>query len=611
MSAWVLPALANHLWQSTVFVIAIWIATRTLHGNAARVRSWLWTAASIKFLLPLSALVSIGELFQWRTTPPVVQPAVSFVMEEVLTPVTAYTLAPASVSPESTPVWPSLLIAVWCAGMAVVLAAWWRQWTPIRSAVRGATRVTLGESFDAGDLAVLSSPFIPEPGVVGIFRPVLLLPEGLVERLTAAQLRAVIAHERCHIRRRDNVVAAMHMAVEAIYWFHPVVWWIESRLIDERERACDEAVLQSGNQPRDYAEAIVEVCRQSAGASIPCVAGVSGSNLRARVEAIMRNEIGRPMTRVRRWGLAVAVAGAIGVPVLAGTLTAQSQVVVPASGITFETASIKPLPPPGGIGIGPIELAMEAGSLKAEIARPRAGQSLKIGGPLNALIQAAYNVKGGQIAGGPPWARSERFAIDARAAGELTPERMRALLQSLLAERFALVLHREVRTLPIYELVVADGGLEIAPLKDRDCIPRSEKIRWDLIDLDAPLYICGQLGRRRLSQSPETRPFPRWPRVDRLVGGGISMAALIDGTSGDVDRLVLDKTGFTAPFNLLLDFARSSREAASTSTSDGPTIFDALPDQLGLRLVSAEAPVEMFVIDRAERPAAQTGAQQE
>ena len=53
------------------------------------------------------------------------------------------------------------------------------------------------------------------------------------------------------------------MAVEAMFWFHPAVWWIESRLIDERERACDEAVLQSGSQPSDYAEGILEVCRQS------------------------------------------------------------------------------------------------------------------------------------------------------------------------------------------------------------------------------------------------------------------------------------------------------------------------------------------------------------
>ena len=79
--------------------------------------------------------------------------------------------------------------------------------------------------------------------------PVLLWPEGLSERLDDAHLEAVIAHELCHVRRRDNLAAAIHMLVEAVFWFHPLVWWLGARLIDERERACDEEVLQRGSAP--------------------------------------------------------------------------------------------------------------------------------------------------------------------------------------------------------------------------------------------------------------------------------------------------------------------------------------------------------------------------
>ena len=75
----------------------------------------------------------------------------------------------------------------------------------------------------------MSSPWTFEPGVVGIWRPVLLLPEGLADRLTSAQLNALIAHERYHIRSHDNLAAAVHMLVEALFWFHPLVWWIERR----------------------------------------------------------------------------------------------------------------------------------------------------------------------------------------------------------------------------------------------------------------------------------------------------------------------------------------------------------------------------------------------
>lgn len=591
MTQWVPAALVNHLWQSTLLVILVWLATLALRHNAARVRCWLWTSASLKFLLPLSMLVSLGAQFEWRTAPAAVQPAVLFVMEDVVAPADVIAVLPASIPP-SAPLWPWLLMAVWCAGAVVVLISWRRQWLPIRAAMRRATPVKLDAKYDAGDLEVLSSPSIPEPAVVGIRRPRLVLPEGILERLTSAQLRALIAHERCHIRYRDNLTAAIHMTVEAIFWFHPAVWWIESRLIDERERACDEAVLQSGSQPGDYAEGILEVCRQSVGLRLACVAGVSGSNLRARVEAIMRNEIGRPMTRGRRLALAVAAVAAVAGPVAGGSLATQSPAVVP-SALAFGSASIKSADPRRGPN--PPELAMEAGFLKGGIARNQDGR-FSAESPVHVLIQAAYDVSSFQVAGGPSWVGLDRYEIHATAAGNTTPDQMRGMLQSLLADRFKLALRRETRTMPVYELVVANDGLKIAAMKPGGCIP-PKGVRWDLLDWEAPRYFCDALGRRTLSQNPETRPRPQWPRVTRIEGGNISMAALIDAISGEAGRVVIDKTGFTPRFNLVLDFAR-----AADPTASGPTIFTAVEDQLGLRLAPAEAPVDVLVIDRIERP---------
>ena len=94
-------------------------------------------------------------------------------------------------------------------------------------------------------VGVRASPGLLEPGVVGWVKPVLLVPEGIAERLTPRQLEAVLAHELCHVRRRDNLTSAIHMIVEAMFWFHPLVWWIGARLVEERERACDEGVLAS------------------------------------------------------------------------------------------------------------------------------------------------------------------------------------------------------------------------------------------------------------------------------------------------------------------------------------------------------------------------------
>jgi hypothetical protein len=170
-------------------------------------------------------------------------------------------------------------------------------------------------------IAVRSSAGLLEPGVVGWMRPVLLLPAGIAERLTHEQLETVLAHELAHARRRDNLTAAFHMLVEAIFWFHPLVWWIGARLVEDRERACDEAVLSQGGEPRVYADAIVNVCRSYVESPLVCVPGVTGADLKRRIEAIMTNAMGQRLTRARKVLLAcVGIAAVVG-PVAVGTMS--------------------------------------------------------------------------------------------------------------------------------------------------------------------------------------------------------------------------------------------------------------------------------------------------
>ena len=97
-------------------------------------------------------------------------------------------------------------------------------------------------------IRAVSCPTLLEPGVFGVLRPVMLLPEGILSRLTAAQPKGVIAQELCHVYHRDNLMAAIHMLVETVFWFHPLVWWIGKRMVEERERACDEEVLRLGSE---------------------------------------------------------------------------------------------------------------------------------------------------------------------------------------------------------------------------------------------------------------------------------------------------------------------------------------------------------------------------
>jgi TonB family protein len=168
-----------------------------------------------------------------------------------------------------------------------------------------------------------------EPGVVGLFRSVLLLPRGLENRLTTQQLGAILAHEICHVRRRDNLTATVHMLVEAIFWFYPLVWWIGARLIDERERACDEMVVACGHDPATYAEGILNVCEHYTGSPLRCAAGISGSDLNRRITQSMWYRGMNSLKLAKKFFLGAAGAATFASPLLAG-LTVQNTVVAQA-----------------------------------------------------------------------------------------------------------------------------------------------------------------------------------------------------------------------------------------------------------------------------------------
>ncbi len=249
----VMPAeLINHIWQSTLFGVAVWLLTVAFRKNQAQVRYWLWFSASLKFFIPFSLLISLGDHLRLApATRQIAAPALSFVMTQVAQPFAerASSLRLAQGGIDWTPI--AMLLA-WACGFAAVALIRALGWLQVRAALRSS------RSFEThSPVMVRLSPGLMEPGVVGLLQPVLLLPAGIVDRLTTPQLEAVLAHELCHVRRRDNLTSAIHMIVEAVFWFHPLVWWIGARMIEERERACDEEVLRLGIESRPYAEAIL------------------------------------------------------------------------------------------------------------------------------------------------------------------------------------------------------------------------------------------------------------------------------------------------------------------------------------------------------------------
>ncbi len=321
-----IPLLAAHLLQSTYFAVAAGLLTIAFRKNGAHVRYWLWLSASLKFLVPFALLMDLGSHLKWasaaqRIATQIAAPAVSYTLEQFSRPTFTDTLQPAPAAPSEIHWMTGAIAVTWLCGFLSIALIRFRSWLRIRAAVRASNSSELSTSTPV-EVRVSSGPSgLLEPGVFGGvigMHPVILLPEGITQRLTPAELKAILAHELCHVRRRDNLLAAIHMIVETVFWFYPLVWWIGSRLVAERESACDEEVLSLGNQPDVYADAILTVCKLYVETPLACVSGVTGASIRRRIESIMINPGTEGLNRSKKLLLAGAGLAALAGPVVIG-----------------------------------------------------------------------------------------------------------------------------------------------------------------------------------------------------------------------------------------------------------------------------------------------------
>lgn len=314
-----MAALLDHLWQSTFFAGFVLLLTLALRNNDARVRFWLWFVASLKFLVPFAGLAALGEALSRFAPMPVIapQPLLAFApaAERISAPAAA--LAPANSLEFLT--W--LLPLLWAVGFALVLGVRLTHSLKLRALLRGAQVLDMDLDAETEPVTVKASSSLLEPGLVGIFRPVVLLPKGLLSRLSADEIRSILAHELTHLKRRDNLTAVIHMWVEAIFWFYPPVWLIGARLIAERERACDESVLARGHDPEVYAGGILKVCKFCLQSPLSSAAGASGGNLGQRVREIMTAPRAVRLNPAKKLVLTAAAAFTVVLPVTGGFLS--------------------------------------------------------------------------------------------------------------------------------------------------------------------------------------------------------------------------------------------------------------------------------------------------
>jgi len=234
--------------------------------------------------------------------------------------------------------------------------------------------------------------------------------------------------------------------------------------------------------------------------------------------------------------------------------------------------------------------------------------------PLKVLITNAYQLSFYQVVGGPDWVSTDRFDIAAKVPDGAPPEQTRAMLRTLLKDRFTLAVHMETRDTPIYALVKARADNRLGPnLKPSttDCGPiRAQRAA-----------AIAEVARARGGRVPvPPPPGPNEPIVCQMRvsgrggstltyrAGSITMSALGNALRPYVGREVVDRTGLAGEFDFDLQFSPPPTTGSVDAgipvapLDDAASVFTALQEQLGLKLESTRGPVEIMVIDRAEKP---------
>jgi uncharacterized protein (TIGR03435 family) len=605
-------AVANHLWQSSVFGVAAWLMALQLRRNRAHVRYGLWLAASVKFLIPFSLLIDLGGLLRKPQHAPLsLQTTLSSAMSVVGQPFSglpAHPMNAQSLPEHFTVLLPEVFAGVWVCGIVTVLLIWCTRWKKIYRALHRAVPVKSGREFELlrrletlakvrRHIPMLRSVDMMEPGIFGIFHPLMLWPDRLSERLENEHIEGILAHELVHVRRHDNLTAAIHMLVEVVFWFHPMVWWIESRMLQERERACDEAVVQLAGRPEVYAEGLLKACRFCAESPLICVSGITGADLRDRIVRIMTEHLVQKMDLSRKLLLGGVAFVSLAIPVALG-LSAK-----------LDTATAVNVNSPGPFGKPAttnkdtaVDLAPLATASIRQVAFADSdpmttrfsddGVSFR-GVRIAWIVQTAflpqaglYDSKDDRVVGLPSWTKSERYDVEAKVDYEDVPK-WKALsltqkslaLQPLLVTRFNLQFHHETRERPTYSLVVAKNG------------PKLRKAQHVVTN---PTGTGSPDGTGDRDESTVT------PGKIVLKGSSLSLLANLLSSQG-LSHTVVDKTGLTELYDITL---RWSPDDIGSSDASLPSLFTALQEQLGLKLEYNKNPIDVIVIDHIERPSA-------
>ncbi len=613
------------LWQSTILIAIVWTADLLLRRHAwPQFRLILWSLIFIKLLLPpgfalptsitSSGIAFVSQLFQ----PDIAQPdydsntgrfAPSHIaaIPKDLSPFPSHTEF-------SSPSWQTYLMLVWLAGI-LALAFW--LYLRLRHLRVDRCLSGLPEWFPsvlqecADKLSIKRVPAMAItstlkcPAVFGIFRPTILIPCKQLDLLDKKQASNVLIHELMHIKRGDLLLHAMQIVLQILYWPNVLLWLIRRPVHDLRELCCDAsaaAILREHTS--SYRQTLVDMARRLI--AEPANPGLGLLGLFEQPHSIVTRlkYLEKPYGRQTICKYLSVISAIV-----------MFMFVLPMSPTRAGTAN-QGKPSPEAVKLDAPKEVQEKPKFEVVSIKRLAKEShysdasFKPGGNFKAvcmnlrgLIAQYYGVPYLQVVGGPSFIHEALWDIEAKPEegryplknNRLDPELGNLLVQSMLEDRFKLKVHHETRILPGYEMRIAKGGLKLTPPKDQ-------------VMPFPPLG--GSISRTKDPSKPGgvgvMQGFVGVSNMSLSAYAARVLSATLS-SSGEKNRFyVVDKTGLEGSYDIRLTWTQGGGPsiAAQNQIADDNeiTIFDAIQEQLGLKLVPANVSVPVMVIDDAQMP---------
>ncbi len=657
-----LPVLVEVFWKSGVVLGVALCASGLLRKCSADLRRIVLSASVVGMLI---AAVLAPAVPHWTATPPVwfALPASKSVaaVERRPGPVAE---SPVSNPPRQdvashrvpiraswTGIWDrvanrvSVVLLVWSLGAAILLVRLLIGLNQLRR-LRIDSRVWIDDALltrlGSNDrVLLLENETVDTPVTWGIVRPVILVP-AFFRHLPVDQRMQVLCHELGHIQARDFALRTLVEVVRAIIWFQPLIWIVRRKLREEQELACDNRVVAAGGKPSAYARLLMQWDCGAERNTLIAVGMAQRNCLIRRLYALLNADAKRESASRAAKGVTWFIGLTAALPLAAFSLVSRSATVHQITTVIKPAVvESQPLAPPRNVPQAVVarsepvneQVPPLAPPVQAQSAQPVAFEVASIkpfpegtplnwsgcqGGPgstdpgeincqyvtLKFLLMQGYSVKNQEILG-PGWIDSTHYNVLAKVPPGTTKEQLREMYRNLLAERFEVALHHESRKMTAYALTLAKGG---SKLKEHDTAADSNPDDTPAADGKLPIGGDGFQVLRRSSLSGGLITLFRNGRA-KMQGNNVKIANLADALSRQLDQSITDETGLAGSYDVSLIWTpdplqmggRPASDAASGASDPQTSLFGAVEQQLGLKLVPKKVARDCLVIDHAEK----------